>query len=131
MSVEIDQAFVSAFINGGFGLPIAQENDGYDPTPGTAYAALTVFGNESRAATLSDSNGQTGLFQFMLYYPEGGGAIPAKQKADEIFAAFSVEGQMAYGETRVIVRSTQRTPRHDAPWYILRCRVFYEAHTTR
>jgi hypothetical protein len=56
MSVKIDQALVSAFIAGGFGLSIAHENAPFEPAGQTPYAEIKVLQNDITAGTLNDTN---------------------------------------------------------------------------
>ncbi|WP_299945356.1 phage tail terminator-like protein [uncultured Ruegeria sp.] len=130
--LEIEQAFISDFITQDFGLPIAHENVGYDPEPGTPYVKLEIFPNAERPADLNSTNNTTGLMQFTLYYAEGNGAIPAKVKRQEIFDAFPIGRVLTYSGRRVTI--TGRNPFRAYPddgWYKVIGRVSYEADVPR
>lgn len=132
MSLKIDQAFTGDFIAQGFGLPIAHENDGYEPTPGTPYVALRIFANAVLPYTIGTHDDTTGLFQFSLNYPEGNGAIPAKTKAETIFAAYPVGRKLAYGGQLIHVTGHQRFDASPADgWFRVVGRINYRAFLTR
>lgn len=132
MTVKIDQAFVSDFIDGAFGLPIAHENAEYRPVPGTAYVALQVFQNDILPADMASTNDTTGLFQFILRYPEGRGAIPAKSKADAIFAAFPIGGVLTYSGQRLTVTGHSRPEAvPEDGWFKVVGQITYRADVAR
>lgn len=109
MSVaDIDRAFVQAFINGSFGLPIAHENAPYVPKAQEAYAELLVLTNDVTPFSLNGSNETDGVFRVLLRYPTDIGAMAAKIKADEILAAFSIGKRVCYGTQCATVVSQQR-----------------------
>lgn len=106
MSVKLDQAMIGAFRSGDFGLPVVYENDedGDDaPAVGDKFFELRTFQNPSEPVTLNGINDVTGVLQFTLAWPLGGGAIPAKVKAQEIFDAFPSGRRVSHdGQTLVI-----------------------------
>ena len=71
--VKIDQAFVSSFIAGGFGLEIAHENLAYEPTTGTEYAELRTLNNDVTAYDLATLDITDGVFRVILRYPANSG----------------------------------------------------------
>ena len=132
MSVKLDQALLQAFIDGAFGLPIAQENDGYTPTPGTAYVELEVMKNSENAFTLNDLNDNTGLLQVAFNYPTGEGAIAAKDKRDEVSDAFPIGEVLTYAGQSLQITGKQ-TPKAAprAGWYRLLLRINFVAYLPR
>lgn len=104
MSVKLDQALTEAFIAGAFGLPIVHENDDENTAePGSKFFELQTFHNPTRPIGVNSSNDTTGVLQFVLAWPLHDGAIEAKKKADEVFAAFPVGRRVSFeGQTLVI-----------------------------
>jgi len=132
MSVKIDQAFISDFQGQSFGLPIAYENAGYEPTPGTEYVALWVFQNTISPADLDDTDEVTGVFQFTLRYPEGKGAIPAKAMADTIFAAYPAGRRITYSGQAVTITGKERVEAMpEDGWFKVVGRLYFTAGTAR
>lgn len=132
MSVKLDQALVQSFIDGAFGLPIAQENDDYDPVAGTAYAELTVALNPENGFTLDDLNDITGYLQIGLNYPTGAGAITAKLKATEITDAYPIGRVLTYSAQSLEIASISRpnaSPRDG--WYRRLIRINFVAYLPR
>jgi hypothetical protein len=107
-SIKIDQAFIFEFIAGAFGLPIAFENDGYEPVQGTPYAQIKVKQNDTTKQTLNHSDVTDGIFRIYLRYPAGSGAVAAKTKAEEIIAYFAPGNRIGYGGQSVLIESTAR-----------------------
>lgn len=131
MSVKIDQAFVDAFIKGDFGLPIAHENADY--TPGSdPWVKLRTLPNDITPATLVGTNETDGVFRAILHYPAGSGAIVAKQKADEILAAFGVGAQVCYGGQCSTITNQYRQPGVvEDGWYRVVITIGYRAFIKR
>lgn len=117
MTVELDQGFVQAFINGAFGLPIAHENAEYEPD-GTAYAELLTLDNDVTAYSLKDSDETDGAFRVLLRFPSKGGAIPHKQTTDAIMDAFKIGTQVCYGgKCATIVSQRRQAGVSEGDWY--------------
>jgi hypothetical protein len=132
MSVKIDQALVSAFIAGGFGLSIAHENAPFEPAGQTPYAEIKVLQNDITAGTLSDTNDTDGVFRVLLNYPINTGAIAAKSKADQIFAVFKIGQRFSYGGVTLTILSNQRQPGiAEDGWYKLVLTMPYRAAIER
>ena len=132
MSVKIDQAFISTFINAGFGLPIAHENFAYSPEPDTAYVQIRTLDNDITGWGLSQTNVTDGIFRALLHYPAGSGAIAAKTKADEIFAAFPIGSEITYGGVNVTIRTHNRQPGvSENGWYKIIVDIGYWAALER
>jgi len=132
VSVKIDQAFIQAFINGGFGLDIAHENLSYTPTAGTEYAQLINLPNDVTPLSLSGSDETDGVFRIILYWPANQGAIQAKLKADEIISAFKIGTQVCYSDQCATVKRTakvQGVP--EDGWYKLVISISYHSILTR
>jgi hypothetical protein len=128
MTIKLDTALIEHFISGGFGLPVAYENDGYDPSTGDAYAEIKVFQNDVTMLSLNDTDETDGLFQVILRYPVNGGAVAIKKKADEIFRAFRKGQQLAYdGQALTITRHQRQPGVAEAGWYKLILLITYQA----
>jgi len=130
--LEIEQAFTADFIAQGFGLPIAHENSGFEPVAGTPYVELTMFPNDETGASLAHRNETDGFFQFVLRYPENGGAITAKTMRETMLAAYPVARILTYGGQKVHITG-QHGMRgiNEGGWFRLTCAVFYRAFTPR
>lgn len=132
MSVEIDQALLSAFIAGNFGLPIAHENAGYTPKQGEAFVEVLINQNDITPFSLAGSNETDGTMSVILWYPMDAGAISAKNKAAEIMTAFFIGRTLTYAGQRVTIKSQRRQP--GAPengWYKLSIILSYWAAVAR
>jgi len=131
-AVKIDQAFVQAFIDGGFGLPIAHENIAYTPTTGTAFVELSTLANDVTGYDLSSRDITDGIFQAILRYPVGTGAIAAKTKAEEIFRAFPIGSLVEYDGQAATIASQQRQPGAATDgWYSVVITLGYRAKLAR
>lgn len=131
MSLKIDQALLSAYIAGNFGLPIAHENEHYTPS-GEAYAEVLIIQNDVTALNLKHSNETDGLLRVILRYPADEGAVSAKQKADEIFAAFPIGQRLEYSGVRLTITSNSRAPGvAESGWYKIVLTMPYKAYLTR
>ena len=107
MTVKLDQALIGAFRDGGFGLPIIYENEdstGADTPVGSKYFELQLFQNPAEPVTLSHSRDITGVFQFLLAWPSGVGAMEAKIKAQEVFDAFPTGRRVSFGGQVLVIR---------------------------
>jgi hypothetical protein len=132
MTIKIDQALIEHFISGGFGLPIAHENDAYDPSTGDAYAEIRVFQNDATGLTLDETDETDGLFQIILRYPVNGGAVAIKKKADEVFGAFRIGQQLTYeGQALTITRHQRQPGVAEAGWYKIDLLITYRAFKAR
>ena len=126
--IEAQQAFVSDFITQAFGLPIAYENDDYDPTPGTPWVAIRTFPGQTFPGAIAGTQPeQAGFFQFVLNYPTGEGAMAAKLKAQDIFDAYPIARRVTYGGEAARVTSYQQFDTSpQGGWFQLVGRIFYE-----
>ena len=132
MSVKIDQALLSAFIAGDFGLPIAHENAPFEENTSVAYVALKLFQNENRPHDLAHTDSITGAFQCILRYPLNKGAIPAKIKLGEIFDYFRIGRRFEYAGQGLEVRSQHRfSNREEDGMYQVTGRINYRAYLPR
>lgn len=132
MSVKIDQALIARFMAGNHGLQVAHENLPFKPQQGTAYVELRVLPNDITPLSLSGSDETDGVFRVLLNWPRDGGAIPAKQKADEILARFPVGQRVDYDGQRVHVTATQRANGvAEDGWFRLVLSITYRAFTER
>lgn len=132
MSVKIDQAFVEAFIAGAFGLEIAYENQDYTPTEGTPYAEIVMIPNDITPLGLAQTDETDGIFRVLLNYPENKSDLPAKQKADEIFAAFPIGRVLTYsGQRTTITNQSRARGVPEDGWYRLSLSFSYRSFLTR
>ena len=132
MSILIDDALTQAFIDGSFGLPIAHENQHYSPTAGTAYAEIFVAPNPKFAYSLSETDITSGVFRVILRYPTDEGAITAKQKAEEIIAAYPISSLVTAGaQSARITQVTRDKGYPEEGWFKLVVTIFYEAFIAR
>lgn len=126
--IYIDQALISRFIDGNFGLPIAHENMAYAPAAGTAYAELLVLQNDVTALTLKHSNATDGVFRVILRYPLEVGAVIAKQKADQIFDFYKLGQRLEYASDSLTITSNSRQVGvAEDGWYKLVLSMSYKA----
>lgn len=130
--VKIDQAFVSSFIAGGFGLEIAHENLPYEPSTGTPYAELLTLQNDITGYDLNSRDLTDGVFRVIVRYPAGTGAIVPKQKADEILTAYPIGSLVSYQSQAATILSQQRQPGvAEAGWYSIVITLGYRAKLLR
>lgn len=131
MSIEIDQALISEFIDGDFGLDIAHENLSYSPSD-EAYVELIILQNDRTALTLSHSDETDGVFRAILRYPANTGAIAAKTKAGEITSHFKIGTRLTYNGVSLTITGSQRQPgTQEKGWYKLIINLPYRAILTR
>ena len=130
-SVKIDQALLSAFIDGAFSMPIAHENLPF--TPGSdAYAEVLILQNDTTPWSLKHSNETDGIFRVILRYPADTGAIAAKQKAEEIFNVFKIGSRHEYNGATVTITTNQRALGvQETGWYKLALSMQYKAYLKR
>lgn len=109
MSVKLRKAMTAAFIAGDFGLPIEFPNEHEDednpPAVGSPVVEVRNFSNPVTPLGLTASSETTGLLQFSLLYPAGTGAIPAEDKAQEIFDAFQLGQRLSYGGESLVLKA--------------------------
>jgi hypothetical protein len=130
--LKIDQALISAFIDGNFGLSVAHENLPYNATDGAAYAELLVLQNDVTPLNLNDSNETDGVFRVILRYPANSGAIAVKQKADEIFGVFKVGARLRFDGVTVTITNNKRQPGiAEDGWYKIVLTMAYKAILNR
>jgi len=136
--VSIDQAIVLAFVAANFGLPIAYENDDFDPQdsfdPATAdaFAELIVAQNYVTPFSLNHSDQSDGVFRVILRAPLRDGAIPIKKKADEIFQAFKIGKRLTQAGVSVTMTGAKREPGvPEDGWFKLVLTMPYKAFLTR
>lgn len=132
MTIKIDQALTQWFLAGNFGLPIAHENQTYTPAGQSPWCEIRVIPNDVTAATIRHSSETDGVFRVILRYPQGTGAIAAKQKADQILAHFRLGTRLSFDGQRVNLTSTKRDQGvADDGWYSLVLTVGYRVFLTR
>lgn len=132
MSVKIEQAFLSDFIAGDFGLPVHHENTEYAPEPGSPWVSVKMFENPVTAFTVADHDETDGFFQFTLHYPEGEGAMPAKAKCEEVFAAYPIGRRVTYDGQAAHVTARHRVDvGPQGGWFMVTGRIIYRAFVAR
>jgi len=130
--IKVDQAFIQAFINGGFGLEIAHENILYEPTTGTEYAELINIPNDITPLSLNDTDETDGLMRIILRYPENEGAIQAKTKADEIMAVFKIGSRVCYSsQCATVTRISRQKGVAEDGWHKTVVTIGYRAFIAR
>ncbi|MGB1215641.1 MAG: phage tail terminator-like protein [Pikeienuella sp.] len=123
---------MSAFIADGFGLPVSHENEDYTPTGQTAYVALKVLHTPAAPFDFAHRDEVSGFLQFDLRYPAGSGAIPAKTKRSDIFAAYPVGRTVTYSGQAVTVTGKHAVSnRVDGGWYLVIGRINWRAYVPR
>lgn len=126
--LKIDQAFISGFITGNFGLEIAHENIKYDPSPQTPYAELINLPNDITPLTLNSSNHTDGIFRVILHYPVNKGTITAKTGADSILSYFSIGTSICYdGQCAKVTSSSYQKGISNDSWYRIIITIGYYA----
>lgn len=129
---NLDSALVQAVIDAGLGIDLAHENLPYTPTTGTPYAEVRVLQNDLEAFSLSDSDETSGVLRVIVRYPLGQGAMAAKSKADDLFAAMPVGTQLSYGGDHLtIVRHSRQPGLAEQGWYVVIADIVYRAFLSR
>jgi hypothetical protein len=131
VSLEIDQALVTAFLAGSFGIGVAHENRDYKPE-NDPYAEIIVLQNDTTPFSLAHSDETDGVFRVILRYPAGSGAITPKTKAEEIRQHFKIGTRLTYGGASLTIKGHQRQPGvQEQGWYKLIINLPYRATLTR
>jgi len=72
------------------------------------------------------------VFRILLRYPTDKSSVPAKTKADEIFAVFKIGQRLTYDGVTVTIIGNQRQPGVvEEGWYKLVLTMPYKAFLTR
>lgn len=146
-SLQIDQAFIQAILNGGLGLDIVHENGLYStwngsvyvhstgvytPTAGRGFIEIRSFPAGTRALSLADSDENVGLFQCIVKYPSDVAAFTIKQKAESLLDLFKIGSAISYNIQKVFIVSKYRDGgRNEGSFYQIVCRVNYQAFVAR
>lgn len=147
MSINIDNAFTSAILNGGLALDVVHDNGIYSYWSGSAYSSVSgvytpdanreyteikVFPASVVPLSLRDSDEHVGVFQAIVKYPADTGAIAAKTKAEAVLALFNMNTPLAYSGQKVFVTGKSRDGgRQEGGFYQIVVRVNYRAFVTR
>ena len=132
MSVKIDKAFVSAYIDADIGLDVAHENSAYNPTSGTEYVELINIPNDITPLSVTGTDQTDGIFRIILYWPVNVGAITPKLKADEILAVFTLGSKVCYsGQCATITRSSRQKGLSVDGWYRIIITITYKSFIGR
>jgi len=128
MTAKLEQALVKKFIDSSFGLPIAYENKSYDPLSQPAYAEVTSFINDETAFSLKHKDQTDGFFQVILRYPPDEYSWDAKNKADEIRAAFKIGLRLTNdGQQLTVTRRDATKGENVDGWYKIVLRIYFTA----
>ena len=127
MSILVDDAFVQAFIDGDYELPIVHENQRYIPEQGTPFAELIVLHNPRTPVAIASTDIMTGIFRVILRYPEFEGAIPAKKKAEDILADFAINTIVtSQGQASRVTETQRERGVPEDGWFKLVLSIFFE-----
>lgn len=132
MSVKIDQALISHFVNGDFGIDAAYENLAFTPRQGEPYAEISVLQNDITPVDLHYNNETDGILRVVLRYPTNIGAIAAKEMADQIFAHFAIGEQLSFDGQDLLITSHHRMNGASEQWlYKIVLTIGYQAYILR
>lgn len=147
MSEAIDQALISAIMNGGLAVDIIHENGLYSiwggssytsyigvytPSANREYCEIRNFPALRTPYSLSHSDDETGLFQIIIKYPADIGAHTIKAKAEQVLALFVPGTALTYSGQNVFIESKQRDGgRVEGGYYQIVVRVNYRAFVPR
>lgn len=131
--LEIYQALIQSFIDGGFDVDIAYENADYTPTHGTAYVELRNIANDIRPLTINETDFIDGLFRITLYSTQNTGAISARSIIDEICKYYAIGRRFQYQDGAYVEVSgkTIDNPINEGGWYKTVLTVAYKSLITR
>lgn len=139
----IDRAFVQALIAAQPAVDLALENgtvgtwngSGYDwtlgnytPTTGRPWAEVRHLPNDRTPGTLAHTDDTDGVLRLILRYPQGDGEWPAKEKAEEIRAAFPIGRRV---DAATVTNSRRQPGVAENGWYVLQLDLAYRAALTR
>ncbi|MCO1337121.1 DUF4128 domain-containing protein, partial [Microbulbifer sp. OS29] len=122
MYSKIYSALVQHYVSGGFGLPTAYENDGYEPNVGTPYVAVYNLPADSGQDTIGEigRDERIGILQVSIFYPVGKGRGDALAMADQILTHFKAGSTPEYSGQIVKIQSSTASPgRVVDGWYQL------------
>lgn len=115
--------------------PICRENTDFDPTSGTAYAALTFVPNEPKPYT-KGTNGTdlvTGIYDVELFYPSNTGDSQACLDFETLRARYKVGHYLTYSSQAVEIMSCSRTEGSivNTAWFRVLVRISFRARISR
>ena len=112
--------------------PICRENTDFDPTSGTAYAALTFVPNEPAIYT-NTLDLVTGIYNIELFYPSNTGDTQACTDFETLRTRYRVGTQLSYNSQVVEVMSCSRTEGSivNTAWFRVLVRVNFRAQISR
>ena len=111
MTQEVDQALITAILDGELEIDVVHENGVYSVWNGAVYKHLTGvyipennrefcevrnFPASRTALSLAHSDQETGIFQIILKYPSDVGAHTIKAKAELIIDLFVIGESVSY-----------------------------------
>jgi len=131
---NINGALITAYQAAALGLGTAYEGKDYQPTPGTAYAAVWNLPAAADVDTLG-SGGQdkhVGVFQVDINVPENTGTAVLLQHAQTLRAYFYAGRTVSYGGQDVRITKAERSSiRRNGGYMTLSVSVTYWAWTAR
>lgn len=112
--------------------PICRENTDFDPTSGTAYAALAFVPNEPAIYT-NTLDLVTGVYSIELFYPSNTGDVQACTDFEILRTRYRVGTQLSYNSQVVEVMSCSRTEGSivNTAWFRVLVRVNFRAQISR
>ena len=112
--------------------PVCRENTDFDPTSGTAYAALTFVPNEPAIYT-NTLDLVTGIYNIELFYPSNTGDAQACTDFETLRTRYRVGTQLSYKSQVVEVMSCSRTEGSivNTAWFRVLVRVNFRAQISR
>lgn len=112
--------------------PICRENTDFDPTSGTAYAALTFVPNEPAIYT-NTLDLVTGIYNIELFYPSNTGDVQACTDFETLRTRYRVGTQLSYNSQVVEIMSCSRTEGSivNTAWFRVLVRVNFRAQISR
>lgn len=132
MTILSDDAFIRAFEDADFDIAIQAENEPDNKTKTEPHAELRVMENPHLPVGVNGSEIKTGLFRVTLRYPKDTGAVPAKQKAEEILEAFRINTIVTSQGQASRVKEVQRESGvAEEGWYKLVLTITFETIINR
>lgn len=147
MTEIIDQALITAILNGSLGIDVVHENGAYSVWTGSAYGhhdgvyspsterefcEIKNFPALRTPLSLAHSDHETGMFQIVLKYPADVGAHTIKAKAGQIMDLFTSGESVIYTGQKVYTDSKSRDGgRIEGGFYQIVIRINYYAFVSR
>lgn len=119
------------------GIPAdrAEENDAFEPEPGTAWLRHRLAYGPERLLTMPAQNGwveRRGVWRILLHFPLQGGTTTADDLAQAVVDAFPRGKTLVSGDTTVHCDGARRWGGGrdiDAAWYVVPVDIAWHVHT--